>query len=249
MKKGKLVKKATDVETLDYRIYRLKISLGDVHPPLWRRLEVYAGMEMDSLATAIDKVFGWSGEHMGEFDLKGRRIGDGTDWRLDDPKAEQREFRRIAKQLQSPLGGAEKARLREDLFSFLNSKIPQVQPETADATEPDIPTLRDLVPRARTKFTYIYDFGDNWEHFLEVEKIHEPEAGVNYPRCTDGARANPLEDCGGAWGYQEMVDAVGHPKHERYADLVELGLKKWNPEEFSAEKADRDLAKLFRRKK
>ena len=119
----------------------------------------------------------------------------------------------------------------------------------AESGDGDNPALWEMVPRVRTKFRYVYDFGDNWEHLIEVEKIMAAEPGVHYPRCADGARANPLEDCGGAWDYQDFVDAVGHPQHPRYGDLVEWGLKKWDPEHFSVEKADRQLAKAFRRKK
>ena len=77
---------AKRLEDLDHRVYRLKISIADVDPPIWRRLEVFAGIEMQSLASAIDIVFGWSGEHTGEFDIKGQRLGDGTHWVVDDPR-------------------------------------------------------------------------------------------------------------------------------------------------------------------
>ena len=48
----------------------------------------------------------------------------------------------------------------------------------------------------RDVFEYEYDFGDCWEHEIVVEKVIEPEAGVKYPRCLDGERACPPEDCG-----------------------------------------------------
>jgi hypothetical protein len=204
---------------------------------------------MGSLATAIGAVFGWSGDHMGEFDIKGRRIGDGTDWFLEDPNATEREFRRLRKLVRNPLGDEQKAHSALELLSSLTAKLREGSPQAEAAGEPDAPTLRELVPRVRTKFIYIYDFGDNWEHVIEVEKILAAEAGVQYPRCTAGARANPMEDCGGLWGYQELVEAAGNPKHERYADLQEWGMEKWDPEQFSVEEADGKLAKVFQRKK
>jgi hypothetical protein len=39
------------------------------------------------------------------------------------------------------------------------------------------------------RFVYEYDFGDSWEHEVVVEKVLQPEPGVQYPRCIDGARA------------------------------------------------------------
>lgn len=43
------------------------------------------------------------------------------------------------------------------------------------------------------------DMGDIWEHTIQIEKALPAEAGV-IPRCIDGKRACPPEDCGGPWG-------------------------------------------------
>ncbi|WP_245650167.1 plasmid pRiA4b ORF-3 family protein [Millisia brevis] len=53
---------------------------------------------------------------------------------------------------------------------------------------------------------YDYDFGDNWEHVLRVEKVLDtpPPAAV----CIAGKLACPPEDCGGIWGYDELADWV-----------------------------------------
>jgi hypothetical protein len=56
------------------------------------------------------------------------------------------------------------------------------------------------------KMTYTYDFGDDWEHLVEVEKQIPAVDGVTYPRCTAARRAAPPEDSGGIWGYESMLD-------------------------------------------
>lgn len=81
--------------------------------------------------------------------------------------------------------------------------------------------LSDLVHREKDKFTYTYDFGDNWGHTLTVEKIVQPKTGVQYPICTAGKRACPLEDCGGPWGYAELIEAQKHPDDPRYEELLD----------------------------
>ena len=50
------------------------------------------------------------------------------------------------------------------------------------------------------KFRYTYDFGDNWDHIIQIEKVLEADPKARYPRCVKGSRACPPEDCGGTWG-------------------------------------------------
>jgi hypothetical protein len=86
-------------------------------------------------------------------------------------------------------------------------------------------TLEQVAPDAGDKVQYLYDFGDNWEHEIVVEKLLDRQA-VAYPRCTAGRRAAPPEDCGGIWGYTELVDVVGDPTHPEHEERLEwLGLQ------------------------
>lgn len=247
MSKKKHSRDSGEIDPRDLRIYRLKITLGNTDPPIWRRLEVHAGIELDSLATAIDTSFGWSGAHLGGFKIKGRTIGDGGGWTLEEPISFDASFPGLRKLLNSQASEKEKRKQVMNLFDELSSKL-QTAEDLAEPDDADVPSLSDLVPRVRTKFTYTYDFGDDWKHFIEVEKIAPAEPGVLYPRCADGARANPIEDCGGPWGFAGLVEAVGYPKHERFADLKEWGLAKWDPAKFSVEPVNRKLVGIFRLK-
>lgn len=85
------------------------------------------------------------------------------------------------------------------------------------------------------KLRYVYDMGDDWEHAVLIEKTVESEPGAKYPRCIDGKRACPPEDCGGAWGYGDFLNAIADPKHESHADMVE-----WIGGEFDPERFDLD---------
>ncbi len=71
------------------------------------------------------------------------------------------------------------------------------------------------------RFGYTYDFGDNWEHQLTVEKVLDPERLTRYPSCTAGRRACPPEDVGGPWGYEDFLDALADPDHEDHDDRTE----------------------------
>lgn len=45
-----------------------------------------------------------------------------------------------------------------------------------------------MVCRRKGQGIYTYDFGDNWEHDIVLEKILPPEEGVLYPRCITAVR-------------------------------------------------------------
>ncbi len=69
-----------------------------------------------------------------------------------------------------------------------------------------------------THIKYIYDFGDNWEHIIEIEKMMDDNP-INYPACVDGKGNTPPEDVGGEGGYKEFLEGLSdpnHPEHEHY---------------------------------
>ena len=55
--------------------------------------------------------------------------------------------------------------------------------------------LSQIVQAGVKKFTYVYDFGDNWRHMIQVEKVLEPAPKAKYPRCVKGSRAGPPALC------------------------------------------------------
>ena len=82
--------------------------------------------------------------------------------------------------------------------------------------------LGDVLEDVGTKkLSYLYDFGDGWEHTIKVERLANPESGVLYPCLTGVSGRCPPEDCGGPWGYAELLEAIKDPKHERHAELME----------------------------
>jgi hypothetical protein len=80
---------------------------------------------------------------------------------------------------------------------------------------------------------YTYDFGDDWDHLVTVEKRAPAVEGMRYPRCTGGRRAAPPDDCGGVPGYEHLLEAIGDPTHEDHEHLVEwfAGMRGTEPAE------------------
>ncbi|TLK51936.1 plasmid pRiA4b ORF-3 family protein [Glutamicibacter sp. V16R2B1] len=86
-------------------------------------------------------------------------------------------------------------------------------------------TVGELLSEPKDKLDYIYDFGDNWEHVIELEKVLDDDGGT-VPRCTGGRRMAPAEDSGGVWGWENIQAAVEdrkHPEHDEYRQWLGLG--------------------------
>ena len=69
-------------------------------------------------------------------------------------------------------------------------------------------------------------------HADDLEKILPAEPDVHYPRCLKGKRACPPEDCGGAWGYSDMLESLADPEHEEYEMYAEWIGEDFDPKEF-----------------
>jgi len=83
--------------------------------------------------------------------------------------------------------------------------------------------LKDVFKVEKQKYTYIYDFGDDWIHGIILEKIL-PEKAVR-ASCFAGKGNCPPEDCGGPLGYERIKEILKDPKHKEYKDIREwLGL-------------------------
>ena len=92
--------------------------------------------------------------------------------------------------------------------------------------------LRDIAKRGVSRFRYEYDFGDDWQHELEVVKIGPPEPDQEYPICLAGERACPPEDVGGVFGYAEFLEAIADPNHEEHDSYLEWVGGEFDPEAF-----------------
>jgi Plasmid pRiA4b ORF-3-like protein len=73
-------------------------------------------------------------------------------------------------------------------------------------------SLNQLVSHVRTKFQYIYDFGDDWIHDVVLERILPADPEQQYPVCLVGKRNCPPEDVGGIWGYADFFGSSGRPR-------------------------------------
>lgn len=186
---------------MENKIYKLKISLLNIKPPIWRRISVKGDVDLNDLHMIIQIAMGWENCHLYEFRNQEMYIS-GSD---------------------------------ENPFFTIESD------EDEDAISPDSITLQEVLQKKGDKIRYTYDFGDSWDHTIMVEAIEsgkQPHKAV----CLTGKRNCPPEDCGGPWGYIDMLEAVKDPKHPNHDDMIEWLGENFDPEYFDKIEVNRLLS-------
>ncbi|MEA2010228.1 MAG: plasmid pRiA4b ORF-3 family protein [Actinomycetota bacterium] len=174
-------------------VHQLKITLGGIRPPIWRRIEVASDLTLGELSGILEAAMGWYGDHLHAFDV------DGTRYETHKPHFES--------------------------FGLDESKH----------------CLGTVLSSVGSKMRFDYDFGDGWEHNVVVEAINPPDGEATYPRCIKGKRACPPEDCGGPWGYADLLEVIADPKHPDHEERREWLPLDFDPEWFDLEETELDM--------
>ena len=101
--------------------------------------------------------------------------------------------------------------------------------------------LNSVITNEKQKFYYDYDFGDDWEHTIILEKIIPKDKNMKYPICVDGKRNSPPEDCGGVGGYEDLIEIIKHPGTEELDDMINWLGGEYDPEEFNIDSVNEML--------
>ncbi len=116
-----------------------------------------------------------------------------------------------------------------------------------DLEEPPADEIRyslDSIAYEGRRFKYLYDFGDNWQHTILVEKILDPDSGMGAPVVTGGRRACPPEDVGGTRGFAEFLSAIADPMHDEHESLLEWTGGGYDATDAALDDFDERLAEL-----
>ncbi|MGW0885181.1 plasmid pRiA4b ORF-3 family protein [Streptomyces sp. NPDC002671] len=114
----------------------------------------------------------------------------------------------------------------------------------------DATALGDVLAAEGARLRYVYDFGEDWEHGITLEKTLPCPAGAERTvRCAGGRRADvPAEDIGGVWGLAEVLkflDAPDGAGDGPYGELVaELRVAGYDPAAFDRDGITARLARL-----
>jgi hypothetical protein len=155
-------------------VYRLKITLIGIEPPIWRMLQVPGSIKLCCLHSALQVVMGWKENHLHEFEKDGKRWGI----------------------------------------------VQLYQDEEVDVAGDGDATIAEVLKSEGDSMIYVYDFGDHWRHQVVLEKSFPAENAADRPICLGGERRCPPEDVGGVSGYEEFLEVIVDPTHEKYEHYV-----------------------------
>lgn len=161
------------------KIYQFKITLKEIKPPIWRRIQVPGSYTFWDLHVVIQDSMGWTDTHLHHFEIINPETGIKEEIGIPD---------------EDSIEDITRAGWEHNIAHYFTSD--------------------------NDKAEYIYDYGDNWEHAIRLEKILPRKEGIKYPICIGGERECPPEDCGGPWGYEDFLTAIMDPNHERHEKLL-----------------------------
>lgn len=77
--------------------------------------------------------------------------------------------------------------------------------EGDEGTREDGVRLDQVLRAPGDRLTYLYDFGDGWEHRVTLESCTPLTPGTREPVCLGGAKGCPPEDVGGMHGHHQLA--------------------------------------------
>ncbi len=83
--------------------------------------------------------------------------------------------------------------------------------------------------------------GDYWQHKILVENFLPRESLTQYPSCIKGKLNCPPEDCGGIYGFYELLEILADSKHPEYKSMRKWVGKDYSPELFDMEYINQSL--------
>lgn len=127
----------------------------------------------------------------------------------------------------------------------------ELDPDFADAMGDVSKTrLYDIVRDTGAKtIRYTYDFGDNWEHVIKLEKWVENTSMEGLPLLLEAKGRCPPEDVGGPPGYEAFLAALSDPAHPEHAAMRRWIGDDYDPAALDLKSLEADVDALAKKRK
>lgn len=220
-------------------IYEFYAELKDYQPKVWRRFQVSSNVTMARLGYILMTLFEMQASHL---------------FRIEVPTREN-----LRMSLRSRLSDEEYNRLFVDdsLNEFEENSIFEVITEDTYLNRDEDDKVHDAskhilkhtITSPHSKLSLIYDFGDNWNIDVTLERVFRDDnlPGRLLPRVLEGEGFGIIEDCGGTLGLTNLVKAFKKKRGKAYNQYREwLGYNDFNLETFDIDDMNYRLLKVPR---
>ncbi len=194
-------------------IYQFYSELSDYKPKIWRRFQVTNNVTMARLGYILMTMFEMQASHLFCFDVPFNK--------------------NILKEIRDNLLYEETKKILPIDFGIKNIHFELINEFTELGEQTPYDAARTSLDDAFStisedgRFTFTYDYGDNWQVSITLEKIIEDKElpGKELPRVLEGASYGIIEDCGGTYGLEELAKAFKKKKGSQYEEYCEwLGI-------------------------
>ncbi len=183
-------------QMLQIENYQLKIKLMLDGHDIWRRILIPSSCTFRQLHGVIQETFGWFDYHLHEFTVP-------------DETYVPEEY--------TPLYA----------WPIKIRIVDGDDPEAEDYLEPDKyevrydnrTSLREIFEEIE-RCLYTYDFGDDWEHVILLEKVIK-DSHNRFPVLMESEGERPPEGVGGPGGFEEYLSVISDPGSPEYESMVE----------------------------
>jgi len=200
-------------------VLKVELELGEYKA--WRKVIVPLNYNFRELHKIIQKLFDWQDYHLHEYFVYSEEKDD-SKW-FNHSEYHRDGYKAIFN-----------LTMNQDNLEYNMYEMNYQEQDFELAVENEV-KLKDILP-ARIK--YIYDYGDDWQHYIETEEIIE-DYKSNKPTLLAGEGTAPPEDVGGVGGFSEFMQIIDNPDDEDYEHMLEWAksqrFKKYDPEKIKAD--------------
>jgi hypothetical protein len=200
-------------------VLKIELELGEYEA--WRKIIVPLNYTFRELHNIIQKLYNWQDYHLHDFFVYSEEKDNSKNWN-------QSEYHKDGYKAILNLA------MNQENLEYSKNELNFAAEDFELALENEV-KLKDILP-ARIK--YIYDYGDNWHHYLETEEIID-DYKSNTPTFLEGEGTAPPEDVGGVGGFSEFMRIISNPDDEEYETMLEWAksqrFKEYDPEEIKSD--------------
>ncbi|AYC30654.1 plasmid pRiA4b ORF-3 family protein [Paenisporosarcina cavernae] len=183
------------------RGYQFLVKLQHVQPEVWRRIVLPEELDFYDLHSVIQRAMGWKDVHLFSFFLENEDTN--TTIRLDRDEDSVEEHQAMAAHFKKNVP-------EKDTYAYSRYED-FIRTNVLLAREVPLSEYVSTIPT----FGYTYDFGDGWDHTVQLEAIVE-DFNKDFPLVMEGEGDCPPEDVGGPPGYAHFLQVLANPQDDEH---------------------------------